>query len=81
MQVTIKNSKFETISKEGEVTILKIAEGDKGEATIKSFAAFLNKLVEMGYGDLNLTANTQDGSSYSVTNSLLIGNGEAEIGD
>ena len=39
--------------------------------TVTELRDFLNELIDAGYGDYSVEADTQDGSSYSVQNEVL----------
>ena len=43
----------------------------KSELTVSELRDFLNELIDAGYGDYSVEADTQDGSSYSVRNEVL----------
>lgn len=43
----------------------------KSELTVTELRDFLNELIEAGYGDYDVEADTQDGSTYSVRNEVL----------
>jgi len=43
----------------------------KERMNLIEFRDFLDDLIEDGYGDFILTADTQDGSSYNVRNEVL----------
>lgn len=45
---------------------------EEHHATIKDFAEYLNKLVEFGYGDYLMYADTQDSDSYKVRCRMLV---------
>lgn len=44
---------------------------EKSSMSVKELRNFLNELVDAGYGDYSVEADTQDGSSYSVRNEVL----------
>lgn len=44
---------------------------EKYSMSVKELRNFLNELVDAGYGDYSVEADTQDGSSYSVRNEVL----------
>lgn len=44
---------------------------EKSELTVAELRDFLNELIDAGYGDYSVEADTQDGSSYSVRNEVL----------
>ena len=44
---------------------------EKHSLSVKELRNFLNELVDAGYGDYSVEADTQDGSSYSVRNEVL----------
>lgn len=44
---------------------------EKSNLSVKELCNFLNELVDAGYGDYSVEADTQDGSSYSVRNEVL----------
>lgn len=39
--------------------------------TVTELRDFLNEMIEAGYGDYSVEADTQDGDSYSVRNEVL----------
>ena len=43
----------------------------KSELTVAELRDFLNELVDAGYGNYSVEADTQDGESYSVRNEVL----------
>ena len=43
----------------------------KSELTISELRDFLNELIDAGYGNYSVEADTQDGDSYSVRNEVL----------
>ena len=43
----------------------------KSELTVAELRDFLNELVDAGYGNYSVEADTQDGDSYSVRNEVL----------
>lgn len=47
---------------------------EKSNLSVKELCNFLNELVVAGYGDYSVEADTQDGSSYSVRNEVLVYN-------
>ena len=44
---------------------------EKSSMSVKELRNFLNELIDAGYGDYSVEADTQDGSSYSVRNEVL----------
>ena len=44
---------------------------EKDNLSVKELRNFLNELVDAGYGDYFVEADTQDGDSYSVRNEVL----------
>lgn len=44
---------------------------EKRSLSVKELRDFLNELIDAGYGDYSVEADTQDGSSYSVRNEVL----------
>ena len=44
---------------------------EKSNLSVKELRDFLNEMIEAGYGDYSVEADTQDGSSYSVRNEVL----------
>ena len=44
---------------------------EKSSMSVKELRNFLNELVDAGYGDYSVEADTQDGSSYSVRNEVF----------
>lgn len=43
----------------------------RSELTVTELRDFLNELIDAGYGDYDVEADTQDGSTYSVRNEVL----------
>ena len=43
----------------------------KSELTVAELRDFLKELVDAGYGNYSVEADTQDGESYSVRNEVL----------
>lgn len=43
----------------------------KSELTVTELRDFLNELINAGYGDYSVEADTQDGATYSVRNEVL----------
>ena len=43
----------------------------KSELTVTELRDFLNELIDAGYGNYSVEADTQDGDSYSVRNEVL----------
>lgn len=43
----------------------------KSELTVTELRDFLNEMIEAGYGNYSVEADTQDGASYSVQNEVL----------
>lgn len=46
--------------------------GDDKSLTVTELRDFLNYLIEEGYGDYNVEADTQDGSSYNVRDEVKV---------
>lgn len=44
---------------------------EKSSMSVKELRDFLNELIDAGYGDYSVEADTQDGDSYSVRNEVL----------
>lgn len=44
----------------------------KSELTVTELRDFLNELINAGYGDYSVEADTQDGTTYSVRNEVLV---------
>lgn len=44
---------------------------EKSSMSVKELRNFLNELIDAGYGDYSVEADTQDGDSYSVRNEVL----------
>ena len=44
---------------------------EKSSMSVKELRNFLNELVDAGYGDYSVEADTQDGDSYSVRNVVV----------
>ena len=48
--------------------------GEDRPLTVKELRDFLNLLIEEGYGDYEVEADTQDGSSYDIRDEVLVFN-------
>ncbi len=61
------------VAKDGSnVYALELKGSKNGKAmTVSELRDFLNELVEAGYGDYDVEADTQDGESYSVRDEVL----------
>lgn len=46
--------------------------GEDKPLTVIELRNFLNYLIEEGYGDYNVEADTQDGETYSVRDEVLV---------
>lgn len=46
--------------------------GDDKSLTVTELRDFLNYLIEEGYGDYDVEADTQDGSSYNVRDEVRV---------
>lgn len=63
-----------TYEMDGDVKVNAINISDssvKSELTIAELRDFLNELIDAGYGDYSVEADTQDGESYSVRDEVL----------
>lgn len=63
-----------TYEMDGDVKVNAINISDssvKSELTVAELRDFLNELIDAGYGDYSVEADTQDGDSYSVRNEVL----------
>ena len=68
-----EESKYE-YEMEGDIKVnanLISGTSEKSSMSVKELRNFLNELVDAGYGDYSVEADTQDGSSYSVRNEVL----------
>ena len=68
-----EKSKYE-YEMEGDIKVntnLVSGTSEKSSMSVKELRNFLNELVDAGYGDYSVEADTQDGSSYSVRNEVL----------
>ena len=68
-----EESKYE-YEMEGDIKVnanLVSGTSEKSSMSVKELRNFLNELVDAGYGDYCVEADTQDGSSYSVRNEVL----------
>lgn len=68
-----EESKYE-YEMEGDIKVnanLVSGTSEKSSMSVKELRNFLNELVDAGYGDYSVEADTQDGSSYSVRNEVL----------
>lgn len=55
----------------GKIPALKIT-GEIKPLTVNELRDFLNYLIEEGYGDYNVEADTQDGETHSVRDEVLV---------
>lgn len=63
-----------TYEMDGDVKVNAINISDssvKSELTVAELRDFLNEMIEAGYGNYSVEADTQDGDSYSVRNEVL----------
>ena len=63
-----------TYEMDGDVKVNAINISDssvKSELTVAELRDFLNELIDAGYGNYSVEADTQDGDSYSVRNEVL----------
>lgn len=63
-----------TYEMDGDVKVNAINISDssvKSELTVSELRDFLNELIDAGYGNYSVEADTQDGDSYSVRNEVL----------
>lgn len=63
-----------TYEMEGDIKVnanLISGTSEKSSMSVKELRNFLNELVDAGYGDYSVEADTQDGDSYSVRNEVL----------
>ncbi len=63
-----------TYEMDGDVKVNAINISDssvKSELTVAELRDFLNELIDAGYGDYSVEADTQDGESYSVRDEVL----------
>ena len=68
-----EESKYE-YEMEGDIKVnanLVSGTSEKSSMSVKELRNFLNELVDAGYGDYSVEADTQDGDSYSVRNEVL----------
>ena len=68
-----EESKYE-YEMEGDIKVnanLVSGTSEKSSMSVKELRNFLNELVDAGYGDYSIEADTQDGDSYSVRNEVL----------
>lgn len=61
---------YETIGDE-KVYANNISGSSVKSLTVTELRDFLNEMIEAGYGDYSVEADTQDGDSYSVRNEVL----------
>ena len=68
-----EESKWEYEMKDGIKVNANCVSGSsvKSELTVAELRDFLNELVDAGYGNYSVEADTQDGESYSVRNEVL----------
>lgn len=63
-----------TYEMDGDVKVNAINISDssvKSELTVAELRDFLNELIDAGYGNYSVEADTQDGESYSVRDEVL----------
>ena len=68
-----EESKYE-YEMEGDIKVNAINISDssvKSELTVAELRDFLNELIDAGYGNYSVEADTQDGESYSVRDEVL----------
>lgn len=54
-----------------KVNAINISGSSVKSLTVTELRDFLNEMIEAGYGDYSVEADTQDGDSYSVLNEVL----------
>lgn len=62
---------YETAADGAKVYAKEVAGSSYKELTVTELRDFLNELINAGYGDYCVEADTQDGSTYSVRNEVL----------
>ncbi len=69
----IEEAKYTYETKGDEKVYAKEVSGSskKSELTVAELRDFLNEMIEAGYGNYSVEADTQDGESYSVRNEVL----------
>ena len=68
-----EKSKYE-YETEGDIKVnanLISGTSEKSSMSVKELRDFLNELIDAGYGNYSVEADTQDGDSYSVRNEVL----------
>ena len=68
-----EESKYE-YEMEGDIKVnanLISGTSEKSSMSVTELRDFLNEMIEAGYGNYSVEADTQDGSSYSVRNEVL----------
>ena len=63
-----------TYEMEGDIKVnanLISGTSEKSSMSVKELRNFLSELIDAGYGDYSVEADTQDGDSYSVRNEVL----------
>lgn len=62
-----------TYEMDGDVKVnaINISGSSVKSLTVTELRDFLNEMIEAGYGDYSVEADTQDGDSYSVRNEVL----------
>lgn len=62
-----------TYEMDGDVKVnaINISDSSVKSLTVTELRDFLNEMIEAGYGNYSVEADTQDGYSYSVKNEVL----------
>lgn len=63
------------VAKDGsKIDVLEVKGSKGGALTVSELRDYLNELIAAGYGDYNVEADTQDDSTYSVQDEVLVFN-------
>ena len=71
MKTTESKYSYEESELGERIPALKIT-GEIKPLTVNELRDFLNYLIEEGYGDYDVEADTQDGDTYSVRDEVLV---------
>ena len=74
LKKSVERYSYEVAVDGSRIDILNVSDFEKKDLTVTELRDFLNKLIEEGYGDYEVEASTQDGSTYSVRNEVLVYN-------
>lgn len=65
---------YEIADDGSRIDVLEVYGSNEKSLTITELRDFLNELIEEGYGDYKVEADTQDGSTYSVKDDVMVFN-------